>query len=260
MDKSFPLINNQTIKKEINLFNTTIYSLSKTIIAGPCTVESYDQLSIIAKCLVENNLKIIRGGSFKPRSSPYSFDGLGSEALQMLSMVKKEFNLATISEILSEDHLNLYDDVDILQIGARNMQNISLLKAVASTNKPIFLKRGFGNTLKEWLFSAEYLAKFGANQIILCERGSRTFENETRFSLDLGVAILAKKYSNLLVFADPSHACGRNDIVENLALASLACGLDGVMLEIHNNPENATCDGDQALNLNQFNSFMQKVK
>jgi 3-deoxy-7-phosphoheptulonate synthase len=231
-----------------------------TVISGPCSVESNEQILEIARNVKESGAKILRGGAFKPRTSPYAFQGRGAEGLEMLKMAKKETGLPIVSEIMNQTQLDLFADVDIVQIGARNMQNFDLLKAVGGLKKPILLKRGLANSIEELLMSAEYIVAAGNDQVILCERGIRTFETMTRNTLDLSAVALLKQISHLPVIADPSHASGIRSLVAPLAKAIMAVGADGLMVETHNNPARALCDGAQSLDLEQFNSLMEELK
>lgn len=231
------------------------------VIAGTCSVETSAITEKVAKSLVSNNVKILRGGAFKPRTSPYSFQGLGVEGLKILNQVKNKYNLVVVSEIIDERHIEDFEKyVDIYQVGARNMQNFQLLKALGEkTKKPIVLKRGSAATIEEWLMSAEYILKFGNPNVILCERGIRTFEKYTRNTLDISSVLAVKELSHLPVIVDPSHASGRYTMIENLSLASLAVGAHGVMVEIHPNPEVALSDGAQSLKLDKFKHMMDAL-
>ena len=231
-----------------------------TVIAGPCSVETEQQMLSVASSVKSSGAKLLRGGAFKPRSSPYSFQGLGCEGLQLLTEAKRKTGLPIVTEIMNQTQIPLFDNVDIIQIGARNMQNYDLLKAVGKTDKPVLLKRGLANTIDELLMSAEYIMNEGNNRIILCERGIRTFETAMRNTLDLaGVAFLKQK-THLPVFVDPSHACGIRSLVPPLAKAALAVGADGLIIEVHNDPAHALCDGAQSLNPSQFNALMIQLK
>lgn len=229
------------------------------MIAGPCSVESEEQITGIAKAVQASGANMLRGGAFKPRTSPYDFQGMRSEGLDLLSKAKKATGMPLVSEIMNADHLPLFEDVDVLQIGARNMQNFELLKAVGRTNKTILLKRGLANTLKELLMSAEYIMAEGNENVILCERGIRTFETFTRNTLDLSAIPALKKKSHLPVIIDPSHATGIAEMVEPMAMAAAAAGADGIMVEVHNDPANALCDGKQSITPDQFDKLMKKV-
>ncbi|MDR1668972.1 MAG: 3-deoxy-7-phosphoheptulonate synthase [Oscillospiraceae bacterium] len=231
-----------------------------TVIAGPCSAESAEQVLEIARSVKDSGAKILRGGAFKPRSSPYAFQGRQAEGLEMLRAAKRETGLPIVSEIMNQTQTDLFEDVDIVQIGARNMQNFDLLKAVGALKKPVLLKRGLASTIEEFLMSAEYIAAAGNGQVILCERGIRTFETMTRNTLDLSAVALLKQKTHLPVIADPSHACGIRSLVPPLAKAALAVGADGIMIETHNNPAKALCDGAQSLDLSQFQSLMGDLK
>lgn len=216
-------------------------------IAGPCAVESEKQIIETATALKKSGVKILRGGAYKPRTSPYSFQGLGKEGLKFLRKAKEETGLAVVTEITDLRTLDLFEGVDMIQIGARNMQNFELLKEVGKFGKPVLLKRGFVNTVEEWLMSAEYIASNGALDIVLCERGVRTFETLTRNTLDLGIIPLVKELTRLPVIIDPSHASGNKKLIRPLTLAAAAVGADGAIIECCVSPENAVCDGEQAI-------------
>jgi len=230
------------------------------MIAGPCSVESYEQMEYIAKSLKDNGIRILRGGVFKPRTSPYSFQGLGREGLEILREVSTKYGLLTVTEVISEETCEqAYEYVDIFQIGARNMQNFNLLKYIGKLNKPVILKRGMSSTIDEWLNAAEYILSEGNYNVILCERGIRTFETATRNTLDISSVPVIKEKSHLPIIVDPSHAAGKSKYVPSLALAALAAGADGVMIEIHPNPDKAWSDGAQSLNLDDFNLTVMKI-
>jgi len=231
-----------------------------TVISGPCSVESEEQILAIANSVKKSGAKILRGGAFKPRSSPYAFQGKQSEGLKMLLQAKQETGLPIVSEIMNQTQIGLFENVDIIQVGTRNMQNFDLLKELGKTKKPILLKRGFANTIDELLMSAEYIVSSGNDQVILCERGIRTFETMTRNTLDLSAVVLLKQKTHLPVIADPSHASGIRSLVPPLAKAILAVGADGIMIETHNNPAQALCDGAQSLDLEQFDKLMNELK
>lgn len=223
------------------------------IIAGPCAVESLEQLESVAECLNKCGIKLIRGGAFKPRTSPYSFQGLGEEGLKYLRQTADKYNMAVVSEVMEISQIDLcLKYVDILQVGARNMQNFNLLKELGYIDKPVLLKRGLSATVDELLMSAEYIMAGGNRQVILCERGIRTFETSTRNTLDLSAIPVIKKLSHLPIIVDPSHATGLRDKVAPMSRAAIAAGADGLTIEIHNCPECALCDGAQSLYLNQF--------
>lgn len=230
-----------------------------SVIAGPCSVESEEQIVEVAKRVKAAGASMLRGGAFKPRTSPYSFQGMRAEGLELLSIAKKETGLPIVSEIMNENHLELFEDVDIIQVGARNMQNFELLKALGHVDKPILLKRGLANTLEELLMSAEYIMAGGNENVILCERGIRTFEHHTRNTLDLSAIPALHEMTHLPVIVDPSHSTGRADYVKPMAMAAVACSADGLMIEVHNNPACALCDGAQSLTPDQFDDVMDKV-
>ena len=244
----------------IKVGNATIGGGSLTLIAGPCSVESEEQIISVARDVKASGAKILRGGAFKPRTSPYAFQGLGTEGLDLLLEAKKATGLPIVTELMAIKQLEYFDNVDIIQIGARNMQNFDLLKELGSCGKPILLKRGLANTAKELLMSAEYIMAGGNEQIILCERGIRSFDNFTRNVLDLGVIPFLKKESHLPVIVDPSHATGAAWMVEPMAKAALAAGADGLIIEVHNNPKMALCDGEQSITPPQFDNLMKKLK
>ncbi|MEE1003467.1 MAG: 3-deoxy-7-phosphoheptulonate synthase [Acutalibacteraceae bacterium] len=229
------------------------------LIAGPCSVESKEQIIEVAEKVKASGANILRGGAFKPRTSPYDFQGLGNDGLKLLLEAKKATGLPIVTEIMNLNHIDLFEDVDFIQVGARNMQNFDLLKELGKTNKPILLKRGLANTIKEFLMSAEYIMSEGNENIVLCERGIRTYETATRNTLDLSAVPMLKSLSHLPVVVDPSHATGINWMVEPMALAAAACGADGIMIEVHNNPVCALCDGAQSLTPEQFDRVARKV-
>lgn len=231
-----------------------------SVIAGPCSVEGEDQILSIARDISKSGASFLRGGAFKPRSSPYAFHGLGLDGLELLKAAREKTGLPIVSEILSQDHLQAFaDDVDVIQIGARNMQNFSLLVEVGKLKKPVLLKRGLSSTLEELLMSAEYLIKGGTEQVVLCERGIRTFETATRNTLDLSAIPVLKQKSHLPVIADPSHGTGHWKLVEPLALAAVAAGADGLIIEVHNAPQKALCDGQQSITPEVFHHLMKKI-
>ena len=230
------------------------------VIAGPCSVETREQMVEVAEDVKASGAGLLRGGAFKPRTSPYSFQGLGSEGLKLLLEAKKATGLPIVTEIMSAAHLDLFDDVDVIQVGARNMQNFELLKELGKINKPILLKRGMSSTIDELLMSAEYIMAGGNEQVILCERGIRTFETSMRNTLDISAVPMLKSKTHLPVIVDPSHAVGIRFMVEPLTMAAIAAGADGVMIEVHNNPEKALCDGMQSLTPQAFDDVMKKVK
>ncbi len=231
------------------------------LIAGPCTIESYDQVDKTAQELKDSNVKIIRGGAFKPRTSPYAFQGLGEEGLKIIRSVADNHGMAVASEIMEVSQLEMFEKyVDILQIGARNMQNFNLLREVGRAHKPVILKRGLSSTYEEWLMSAEYIMAGGNNQVILCERGIRTFEKFTRNTLDLTAIPVIKKLSHLPIIVDPSHATGLRDKVEPMSRAAVAAGCDGLIIEVHYDPDSAICDGAQSLYPLQYQELYKQIK
>lgn len=238
---------------------TKIGDGSLTLMAGPCSVESAEQVTEIAKAVNASGANVLRGGAFKPRTSPYSFQGLKAEGLELLLKAKEETGLPIVTEIMSESDIDLFKDVDIIQVGARNMQNFTLLKKLGKLDKPILLKRGLCATIEEWLMSAEYIMAEGNEKVILCERGIRTYEKYTRNTLDLSAIPIVKSLSHLPVVVDPSHATGMNWLVEPLAMAAVACGADGLIIEVHNDPPHALCDGAQSLTPEEFDSAVKKV-
>jgi len=230
------------------------------IIAGPCSVESEEQIVSIAKSVKQSGATFLRGGAFKPRSSPYAFQGMGYEGLDLLKIARKATGLPIVSELMSLEQLPAFEDVDIIQVGARNMQNFILLRELGKIDKPILLKRGLCATMQEFLMSAEYIMKEGNDKVILCERGIRTFETATRNTLDLSCVPVLKKKSHLPIIIDPSHGTGLSWTVEALSKAAIAVGADGVMIEVHNNPEEALCDGAQSITPTQFDKIMKTLK
>lgn len=230
------------------------------VIAGPCSVEGEEQIKLIARSVKESGAGLLRGGAFKPRTSPYAFQGLRAEGLELLRRAREETGLPIVTEIMNINHIQWFEDVDIIQVGARNMQNFELLKELGHLRKPILLKRGLANTLEELLMSAEYIMAGGNERVILCERGIRTFETSTRNTLDISAVPMLKKLSHLPVVVDPSHAAGITWMVEPLSLAAIAAGADGLSIEVHNSPENALSDGAQSLTPVQFRQVMDKVR
>lgn len=244
----------------VEVGDVKIGGLNFQVIAGPCSVETEEQIIEVAKAVKASGATMLRGGAFKPRTSPYAFQGLKGKGIQLLLKAKAETGLPIVSELLSVTDLDLFADVDVIQIGARNMQNFELLKEVGKTGKPILLKRGLANTLQELLMSAEYIMAEGNSQVILCERGIRTFETMTRNTLDLSAIPALKDKSHLPVIIDPSHATGVSRYVEPMSLAAIGAGADGLIIEVHNNPQKAWCDGAQSLNPTQFDTLMGKVR
>ncbi len=231
------------------------------VIAGPCSVETEDQMAKVAEHVKKAGATFLRGGAFKPRSSPYSFQGLGIDGLKLLAQAGESVGLPIVTELLDVRDLDIVAEyADVIQIGTRNMQNFVLLLEAGSAGKPVILKRGFGTTVEETLMAAEYVVKGGSSEVILCERGIRTFENSTRNTLDLSMIPIAKRNSHLPVIVDPSHGTGKNYLVAPMSLAALAAGADGVMVEVHPCPEEAWCDGPQSLDLQAFSDLMAKIK
>ena len=229
------------------------------IIAGPCSVESEEQIVEVAKAVKQSGATLLRGGAFKPRTSPYDFQGLHGEGLKLLRIAREVTGLPIVTEIMSAEHLNLFDDVDLIQVGARNMQNFELLKELGRSNRPILLKRGLANTLKELLMSAEYIMSEGNENVILCERGIRSFDTYTRNVLDLSAVPMLKELSHLPVIVDPSHATGKSRLVKPMSMAATAAGTDGLIIEVHNDPVHALCDGAQSLTPQQFDEVAKRV-
>ena len=227
--------------------------------AGPCSVESEEQIVQIAKEVAASGATLLRGGAFKPRTSPYAFQGLKSEGLDLLKIARKETGLPIVTEIMRTEHIDMFENVDIIQVGARNMQNFDLLRELGKTRKPILLKRGLSATIEEWLMSAEYIMAGGNDNVILCERGIRTYETYTRNTLDIAAIPIVKKLSHLPVVVDPSHASGKNWLVEPLAMAAVAAGADGLIIEVHNDPPHALSDGAQSLTPKQFDGVSKKI-
>ncbi len=229
------------------------------VIAGPCSVESPDQICLVAEEVKKSGASLLRGGAFKPRTSPYAFQGMRAEGLELLRHAREKTGMPIVTEIMNTEHIPLFEDVDLIQVGARNMQNFELLRAVGRLNKPVLLKRGLSATLEEFVMSAEYIMAEGNEQVILCERGIRTFETSMRNTLDISAVPMLKRMSHLPVVIDPSHAAGINWMVEPLAQAAVAAGADGLMIEVHNDPARAKCDGAQSLTPAQFQALMEKI-
>ena len=243
----------------IEVGNTSVGGNIFAVMAGPCSVESEEQVMDIARAVKAAGATMLRGGAFKPRTSPYDFQGLKADGIELLVKAKKETGLPIVTEIMNANHLPLFDEVDVIQVGARNMQNFELLKELGRTNKPILLKRGLANTLKELLMSAEYIMAGGNENVILCERGIRTFETYTRNTLDLSAVPMLHELTHLPVIIDPSHATGVARLVKPMAMAAAACGADGLMIEVHNDPAHALCDGAQSLTPDNFADVMRSV-
>ena len=229
------------------------------MIAGPCSVESEQQVIGIAEAVKASGATMLRGGAFKPRTSPYAFQGLGLKGLEILKKAREVTGLPIVTEIMSERYIDAFAEVDMVQIGARNMQNFDLLKAVGRLGKPVLLKRGLANTIEEWLMSAEYIMSEGNMNIVLCERGIRTFEPYTRNTLDLSAIPILKEKTHLPVIVDPSHASGLSRLVKPMSLASVGAGADGLIIEVHNDPPHALCDGAQSLRPEQFDDVVKAI-
>ena len=229
------------------------------IIAGPCSVESEEQIISVAKSVKAAGATMLRGGAFKPRTSPYDFQGLKADGIELLQEAKRETGLPIVTEIMNANHLPLFEDVDVIQVGARNMQNFELLKELGKTRKPILLKRGLSSTIEEWLMSAEYIMAGGNHRVILCERGIRTFESYTRNTLDLACIPVLRKLTHLPIIIDPSHATGKSWLVDPLAMGAVATGADGLLIEVHNDPPHALCDGAQSITPAQFDTLMGRL-
>ena len=261
--ESFKLAS-RSFKKDdtiIKIKDVVIGGNEVSVIAGPCSVESEEQIMIIAELVKKSGVKILRGGAFKPRSSPYSFQGLGEEGLKLLRKAGDTYGLLVITEVLENSKIDLiYKYTDIFQVGARNMQNYSLLKELGTAKKPVMLKRGLSATVEDWLMSAEYILSNGNSEVFLCERGIRTFETYTRNTFDISAIPVVHKRSHLPVFADPSHATGLRDKVIPMARAAVAAGADGLMVEVHHDPEKALSDGPQALLPEQFSDMMKQIR
>ncbi len=243
----------------ITVGNAKIGGGNFSIIAGPCSVESEEQLCDIAESVKKSGAAMMRGGAFKPRTSPYAFQGLREKGIELLLKAKEKTGLPIVTEIMDISHLPLFENVDVIQVGARNMQNFELLKELGRLDKPILLKRGLSSTLSELLMSAEYIMAGGNNKVILCERGIRTFETATRNTLDLSCIPLLKKMTHLPIIVDPSHATGISALVKPMAIAAAAAGADGLIIEVHNDPVHALCDGNQSLTPEQFDDMKKAV-
>lgn len=245
----------------VDVSGVKVGSGNMAYIAGPCSVETYEQVLSIAKDIKAAGANMLRGGAFKPRTSPYSFQGLGLEGLDILCAVKEEVGLPIVTELMSPEYLDVFNEkVDLIQIGARNMQNFDLLKQLGQVDRPILLKRGLNATYEEWMMSAEYIMASGNENVILCERGIRTFETYTRNTLDLQSVPVLRKLTHLPVIIDPSHAGGKWWLVDSMAKASVAAGADGLMIEVHNNPEAALCDGAQSLKPEKYSELLKDAK
>ena len=239
--------------------NTQIGGGTLTIMAGPCSVESEAQIVAVAKAVKASGATMLRGGAFKPRTSPYAFQGMGAEGIELLKLARAETGLPIVSEIMDASQLPLFDDVDVIQVGARNMQNFNLLKILGAQPKPVMIKRGLSSTYEEWLMSAEYVMASGNENVILCERGIRTFETYTRNTLDLAAVPVLRHLTHLPVIIDPSHATGRYALVAPLSMGAVATGCDGLLIEVHNDPAHALSDGPQSLNPEAFDALNRRI-
>ena len=239
--------------------NTQIGGGTLTIMAGPCSVESEAQIVAVAKAVKASGATMLRGGAFKPRTSPYAFQGMGAQGIELLKLARAETGLPIVSEIMDASQLPLFDDVDVIQVGARNMQNFNLLKVLGAQDKPVMIKRGLSSTYEEWLMSAEYVMASGNEKVILCERGIRTFETYTRNTLDLAAVPVLRHLTHLPVIIDPSHATGRYALVAPLAMGAVATGCDGLLIEVHNDPAHALSDGPQSLNPEAFDKLNSRI-
>ncbi len=260
--KPYQLVSREWQKSDtiINI-NGTEVGKDILLIAGPCAVENEDQIYTITEFLKKKGIRFLRGGAYKPRTSPYSFQGLKTEGLQLIRKAADDHNMSVVSEIMSIDKIEEFEEyVDILQIGTRNMQNYPLLKAVGKIKKPVLLKRGMSSTIEEWLLAAEYIISSGNSQVVLCERGIRTFETATRNTVDIAAIPLVKQLSHLPIILDPSQGTGNRDLIEPLSLAGLAAGADGLIIEVHNQPEEALSDGEQSVYLDQFENMIPKFQ
>ncbi len=258
----FPLADRRSHPEDtvISLGSVRIGGGEPQIIAGPCAVESEEQICEIARSVKAAGATLLRGGAFKPRTSPYSFSGLGPEGLRLLAEAKRQTGLPIVTELMDLSQLPLFEEVDVIQVGARNMRNYVMLKALGALRKPILLKRDLSATLEELLLSAEHILAGGNSQVILCERGIRTFDDYTRNTLDLAAVSMLRELTHLPIIVDPSHATGIARLVPPMALAATACGADGLIIEVHNDPMNALCDGAQSLTPEQFGTLMKKIR
>lgn len=243
----------------VKVGNTQIGGGTLTLMAGPCSVETEEQVVEVAKAVKKSGATLLRGGAFKPRTSPYAFQGLGADGIELLKLARQETGLPIVSEVMDVSQLPLFEDVDIIQVGARNMQNFNLLKVLGSLDKPILLKRGLSASYEEWLMSAEYVMAGGNQKVILCERGIRTFETYTRNTLDLAAIPVLRTLTHLPIIIDPSHATGKSTLVPPLATAAVAAGADGLLIEVHNNPACALCDGPQSLRPEVFDKLAHNL-
>lgn len=262
--KPYKLVSREFKEEEDTVIEVNGVSIGQgtiAVMAGPCSVETENQVISTARAVKDLGACILRGGAFKPRTSPYSFRGLGEEGLKILKKASSEVGIPVVTEVMEIRQIKLVEKyADIFQVGARNMQNFNLLSELGKSEKPVLLKRGFSNTVEELLTSAEYIAREGNDRIILCERGIRTFESSVRNSLDISSVPVLKSLTHLPVIVDPSHAAGRRDIIPDLSLAAIAAGADGLLIEVHPNPSEALCDGPQSLNFNEFSVLMDRIK
>lgn len=261
MDNKYKLVSkkNHLANTVINIGDVEIGAGKFTVVAGPCAVENKNQISQIANSIKKSGADILRGGIYKPRTSPYDFQGLGGEGKELLESIQKRVEIPAVTEIMDASQIDSLKNIAMLQIGTRNMQNYSLLKAVGKIRKPIILKRGYGCTIDEFLFSAEYILMNGNENVILCERGIRAFQQCTRNMLDISCIPILKKKTHLPVIVDPSHAAGRADLVILLSEIAMVAGADGIIVEVHNNPQEALCDGEQALDLDEFATLVKRL-
>lgn len=251
----------QPVDTVVDVSGVKIGGKNVVIMGGPCAVETMEQMDIITPLVKEAGATLLRGGAYKPRTSPYSFQGLGIPGLDILEAMKAKYNIPIVSEVMSIEDVPLFiEKVDLIQVGARNMQNFSLLKELGKTTKPILLKRGLANTIEEWLMSAEYIMAGGNPNVILCERGIRTYETATRNTLDISAVAVVKKLTHLPIIIDPSHAAGRWEYIESLSKAAIAAGADGLIIEVHHEPENALSDGQQSLKPERFADLVKKLE
>lgn len=263
VSKGAPLVNRNDFDgtTRVEVGSVDIGGPEFTVIAGPCAVESYELVEEAARCVKEQGATVLRGGAYKPRTSPYSFQGMGLKGLELLCQVGLETGMPVVSEVVDPREVELFHGrIDMLQVGTRNAQNFALLREVGRSGLPVLLKRGFGCTVDEWLHTAEYIVSEGNPSVVLCERGIRTFETSSRFTIDLASVILVKRQSHLPVVVDPSHGCGDRGLVLQLALAAAAAGADGLIVDVHPNRTLAKCDGDQALDGGEFATLMQRLR
>lgn len=260
-DAKLVLKNEGIAKSTVKVGNFEVGSTDIFIVGGPCTIESKEQMELVAQTLKHGPVQAIRGGAFKPRTSPYSFQGMGLDGLKILADLTERFEIPTITEVMSESQIDdVCNHADVLQIGSRNMQNFDLLKAVGKCNKPVVLKRGLSATIEEFIMAAEYIMAHGNHQVILCERGIRSFDTFTRNVLDLGAVVALKQLTHLPVIVDPSHAAGKHELIADLSRAAVACGADGLMIECHPEPEKSVSDARQALSLEAMLELIESLR